>query len=827
MIGLSAALRLAARELRSGELTILVAALIIAVASSTTVSLLSDRLNRTMSLQAAEFIAADLVVSGHDPAPPDWVAKSQASGLRHAQTVEFPSVLMAGDEILLAGIKAVSPGYPLRGHLKTRGSEPASEEGTETIPEAGQVWVEPRVLTSLGLAIGDSVEVGEKRLRIERIIVSEPDPRGDLYSLAPRVLMHIDDLPATRIIQPGSHVHRYELFSGAESDVLGFKRWLSPQLHPGQRIIDVHEDRPEVGNALKRAQQYLGLTTIGVILIAGCAIAMSVRRYTERHYDLTAMLKCFGLSSRSILGLYALQFLAIGVAASAVGCGLGWLLQQVAAWLLRDLLPQNLVGPSPSALLMGLLTGLLILFGFALPPVLRLRRCTPLRVLRRDLEPTPSSAWTIYGTACGVLGLLLWRSTGDARLTVIVIAGGLGALLALGAAAALLLRLADVGSTRFGVSWRFAMRNLSHNRAGAVAQTLAFGVTFIAMLLTLLVRTELLDEWRKQLPQDAPNHFALNLFAADVPRLSNLLTAEGLRASEFYPIVRGRLTAINGVDVRQRSITDATADSALNRDLSLTWAADMPPQNTIAAGTWWQQGEQGQVSVERQLANGLGLQLGDRLTFDIAGMRQEAVVTSFRVVRWDTMMPNFFMIFSPGALERHPHTFLTSFFIPPERKVILGQLAKSFPNISLLDVDRLLIQFQTILTQISGAIEYVLVFALAAGFTVLLAAVRASLDARLYVDAVCRALGAPRKVITRSLWIEFCSLGLIAGLLAALAADGIAWVLFDRVFHLEPHIHPWFWLATPVIAAAAIGAAGYANTRPFLDKTPLSVMREL
>jgi putative ABC transport system permease protein len=291
--------------------------------------------------------------------------------------------------------------------------------------------------------------------------------------------------------------------------------------------------------------------------------------------------------------------------------------------------------------------------------------------------------------------------------------------------------------------------------------------------------------------------------------------------------VRGRLTAINGVDVRQRSITDATADSALNRDLSLTWASDIPPQNNIAAGTWWQQGEQGQVSVERQLANGLGLQLGDRLTFDIAGMRQEAVVTSFRVVRWDTMMPNFFMIFSPGALERHPHTFLTSFFIPPERKVILGQLAKSFPNISLLDVDRLLIQFQTILTQISGAIEYVLVFALAAGFTVLLAAVRASLDARLYVDAVCRALGAPRKVITRSLWIEFCSLGLIAGLLAALAADGIAWVLFDRVFHLEPHIHPWFWLATPVIAAVSIGAAGYANTRPFLDKTPLSVMREL
>ena len=819
-------LKIGLRELRSGELSVLIAALIIAVASSTTVSILGDRLTRTMTIQAAEFLAADLVVASRDLAPDEWASKAAELGLHHAQTVEFSNVLMERDEILLAGIKAVSDGYPLRGRLLTTQDRSAESEAAN-IPPSGRAWVEARVLTSLGLSLGQQIEVGEKTFTLDRIITREPDPRGDLYSLSPRVLINVQDLAATRVIQPGSRVHRYELFSGDEAQIRRFKSWLKPQLHPGQRIIDVHEDRPEVGNALKRAQRYLGLTTIAVVLIAGCAIAMSVRRYTERHYDLTAMLKCFGVSGRSILYLYAVQFLVIGTAASAVGCTLGWLLQEIAAFLLRDLLPQHLASPSAFALLFGVATGLLILLGFAMPPILRLGRCTPLRVLRRDLEPSPNSAWTVYGIALAVLGILLWRCTADGRMTAAIMAGGAVAVSLLAGVTWIFLRLVGTFTGRLGLSWRLALRNLSHAPRLAIGQTLAFSITFVAMLLTVLVRTELIQEWQRQLPGDAPNHFALNLFEADRTRFGEFLRTEQVRGSAFYPIVRGRLTAVNGTDVRQRVIKDSTADSAINRDLSLTWSAELPEENVVTEGQWWTGANTPQVSVEEQLAKSLGLRLGDRLTFNIAGVDEEATVASLRKVRWDTMMPNFFMIFEPGSLNKHPHTYLTSFYVPAEKKIILNHLVKQFPSVSLLDVDRLLLQLQSVLKQVAGAIEYVLLFALGAGFTVLFAAVRASLDERLYHDAVLRALGASNRLLRRSLWLEFVSLGFLAGILAAAVAEGITWVLFDRIFDLPVHLHGKFWLITPPLAAAAVGLAGYLNARSLLRKSPVSAFREL
>ncbi len=820
--------RNALREIRSGELTVLVAALVIAVASSTTVGILSDRLNRTMTQEAAEFLAADLVVSGHDPAPAAWVEHAEANGLSHAETVEFPSVLVVEPEILLAGIKAISSDYPLRGTLMISGDDPATEHAATDVPEPGTAWVERRVLSHLHLQLGATIEIGEQEFRITHLVTREPDPRGELYSLSPRVMINLVDLPATRVIQPGSHAHYYALFAGDEKVVRSFGSWLKPQLHPGQRIIDVHDDRPEVGNALKRAQRYLGMTTIAVILIAGSAIAMSVRRYTERHYDFTALLKCFGLAGRSILAIYLLQFLIIGLAASMLGCLLGALLQELAAYLLSDLLPRNLALPGLFSVFFGVASGLLILFGFALPPLLRLQRCTPLRVLRRDLEPTPSRAITVYGAALAVLGGLLWRATDDARMTAIIIAGGTFALGVFGYGAWLLLRLAERITDRFGIAWRFALRRLTHSPGASVGQTLAFGITFVAMLLALLVRTELIGEWQRQLPSDAPNHFALNLFESDRAQFREFLDRERLSGSAFYPIVRGRLTKVGGIDVQQRGPLGSMAESALNRDLSLTWAADLPDENVLVKGRWWS-GDQSVplVSVEEKLATDLDLRLGNRLTFNIAGLEREARIASFRRVRWDTMMPNFFMILSPGSLDDQPHTYLTSFFVPPDRKDTLLRLTKAFPAVSLLEVDRLLAQLQMILRQISGAVGYVLVFALAAGFTLLFAAVRASLDSRLYDDAVMRAVGAPNALLQRSLWLEFGTLGFLAGLMAAALAETIANVLYGQVFNISGHWHPEYWLLLPPCAALIIGLAGYLHTRARMAQSPLSIFREL
>lgn len=822
------ALRLAWREFRAGEWSILLAALIVAVASSTAVSLIGDRLSRTMIQRAAEFLAADMVLAGHDPIPQDWLEKAREIGLRTAETLEFSNVVMAADAIQLVGVKAVSDAYPLRGELMTTIDRYISERPAGTIPSPGTAWVEQRVLGALGLQLGDTVEIGDGRFRVERIVTREPDPRGDLYSLAPRVLVNLRDVPATHVLQPGSHVHRYYLFAGHERVVRAFKQWVKPQLHPGQRVLDVHEDRPQVGNALKRAERYLGLTTVAVVLIAGCAIAMSVRRYTERHFDLSAVLKCLGMDSRSVTWLYLIQFIVIGSVGSLIGILLGWGLQEVGVRLLRDALPARLSAPGLSAGALGVLSGLSILIGFGLGPLLRLHRCPALRILRRDLTPPTTSAWVVYGFAALLLAVLIWRHTGDARLSATLLVGGSVAVALLAGSTWLALSAIGRLAEHAGPRLRFPLRALTHSPGQTVGQTLAFGLTLVAMLLTLLVRGELVTVWQRQLPRDAPNHFALNLFENDRQGFVEFLGREQIPVSDVYPIVRGRLTAINGSDVWTRVSRNSTTEASIDRDLSLTWSARLPAENTIVGGQWWDVSLPNTapvVSVEGQLAENLGLRIGDRLTFNVAGVEVHATVSSLRRVRWDSMRPNFFMIFPPGVLDSHPHTYLSSMYIEPGRKDVLNRLVKAFPAISLLEVDRLISQVQSMLSQLSAAVEFVLLAALLAGFTLMFAAVRASLDLRLLQNAVLRTLGASARLLRVSLWAEFCLLGFFAGLLAAGIAEGLTALLFVFVFDLTPGVHPWFWILTPPLAALLIGAAGYFNTRRVLRDTPVSVLR--
>lgn len=821
------ALKIVARDWRSGELTILMAALLIAVASSTAVNLLGDRLARTMNLQAAEFLAADLVVGGHHQPSETWRRQASAHGLRVAGTTEFSSVLIENDELLLVGVKAVEESYPLHGSLRTTLSDIAAAAETRDVPKPGEAWVEQRVLATLGLKLDDDITVGEKPLRITRILTHEPDRRGDLYSLSPRVLMNRADVAATRVIQPGSHVHYYELFAGDERALRAFKQWLKPQLHPGQRILDVHEDRPELGNALNRAERYLGLTSIAVVLISGVAIAMTARRYTERHYDMTAMLKCLGARERDVLWIYASQFLIIGLIASSLGSAAGYLTQEGVIHLLRSLLPQTLAAPGWLAVVFGAATGLLILLGFALPPILRLKRLAPLRVLRRDLEPLPSSAWVVYGLAGLTLSALLWRYTHDwvMTLSVLAIAGVAIALFSLLGLS--MLSLGRLLLPYVSLPWRFGLQHLTRRPRLGVSQILAFSITLVAMQISLLVRTELLQEWKRQLPQDTPNHFALNLFDTDLARFRETFDKEGIASSAYYPIVRGRLTAVNGKDVFEIVHKDSRAEASINRELSLTWASELPRDNRVVRGQWVNGADPLSVSVEAELAKGLGIEPGDKLTFNIAGQELAATVIGTRSVRWDTMTPNFFMIFSPGSLDAYPHTWLTSFYLPPDRKPVLGDLAKSFPSMTILEVDALLKQFQTILRQVTSAIEYVLLLALAAGFTVLFAAVRATLDERIYEDVLLRTMGASRRLLRNAQWVEFAALGFLAGVLASAISEVIAWILFSRVFDLTYRFHWETWLATPVLGALAIGLAGYLNTRSVVKNSPMRVLREL
>jgi putative ABC transport system permease protein len=811
-INLALALKLVRRDWTSGELHILGAALIIAVAATTAVSLFGHRLTRTMETQAAEFLAADMVVSSHDAYAEEWFRKSQEMGLAHARTVEFPSVLVENNELLLTGTKAVSDAYPLRGTVKTTVADLAAETAAKEAPQPGTAWVESRVLNSLKLALNDSITLGEKTLRVTRIITHEPDRRGDWYSLSPRVIFNLADLDATGVIRPGSNAHYYALFAGEPQQVLAFKHWLKPLLHPGQQLVDIHEDRPELGNALSRAERYLGLSSIVIVLIAGVAIAMSARRYTERHYDLTALM----------------QYLVIGITASFAGCALGYLAQEGVAWWLKGILPHALVAPAWYAPLFGVATGLFVLLGFALPPVLRLKRLPPLRVLRRDLSPMPSSAWTVYGLALATLGLLVWRYTGDGRMTAIVLGIALAALAGAGLCVLALLKASRRLIPHLSLSLRFGLQNLTRRPRLGMTQILAFGLTATAMLVSLLVRTELIQEWRRQLPENAPNYFALNLFEGDLPAFRSFMAQHNIVVSDFYPIIRGRFTEVNGMDVRALAHKDSQGEGAVKRDLSLTWSEVPPADNRLTEGEWWGGYPQpGLVSVEAKLAESLQIHLGDRLTFSIDGQQREAVVNSLRSVRWDTMRPNFYMIFSPGTLSGFPARWLTSFYLPAEKKPDLVNLAKSFPAMTLLEVDQLLKQFQTILKEISMSIDFVLIFALSAGFAVLFASVRATLDERLREDALLRAMGASRSLLRKSLSVEFATLGLLSGLLAAATTEAIAWSLFSRVFDLHPRWHWEIWLLAPFVGALAVGVSGYAHTRGIVRSSPIKILREL
>lgn len=821
------ALRLLKRDGRSGELTLLVLALLIAVASTTSISLFADRLQRSMTLQAAEFLAGDLVISSSTPIAGDWLQQAADLQLVASQTTEFSSVLLENQQMLLASVKAVSDGYPLRGFLKTRLADADADTQMTQGPQPGTLWVENRVLSMLQVKLGDSLTIGEKSLTVSRILSYEPDKRGDFYSFSPRVMMHQQDLQVTGVIQPGSHVHYFYQFTGEDAALTALKQAVKPQLNPSQRILDIHEDRPELGSALQRAERYLGLSSIVVILIAGVGIAMAAGRYTERHFNASALLKCLGCKQSEIVWLYSVQFLLLGSITSLAGCGLGWLGQLGLFQLLKNLLPQQLADPGWMAVLLGFATGMAILLGFALPPLLRLQRVSPLRVLRRELEPQPTKAWLIYGLAIGVMSALIWRYSNDWQMTVSIVGVGMLALLVLGLAIAGLLKLLNPLLPRLPVSWRFGLQGVLRHRQASVSQILAFSITLAAMSLSFTVRSDLIEQWQQQLPDKAPNHFVMNIIPEKLPRFQEDLQQAGIVSNPFYPVVRGRLVAINDQPVQQRVSKDSKGEVATQRELSLTWGQNLPEDNVITTGSAWPDVQPGWVSVEQKLAENLKIAVGDTLTFTVGSAQLTAKVANLRSLQWDTMKPNFYMVFSPGTLDDFPATYLTSFYLPAEKKPLLNQLVKTYPATTILEVDQILKQFKTILTQLTQAINLLLYFALAAGFVVLFAAVYATLDNRIHEGALMRTLGAKRGWLRKTHIIEFGLLGALAGGLAALLAQAILYVLYSRVMNIAYQPNLLASLSLPLIGAVAVGLAGYWGVREVVNQSPMRVLRRL
>jgi putative ABC transport system permease protein len=815
------------RDLATPDLRLMVLAVVIAVGAVSAVGFFSDRVNQAMRLQGAELLAADLVVSGPAAAAPAFADQARELGLRVAHLITFPSVVLGPQRPVLVEVKSASDAYPLRGKLRISETAYGPETAVQAIPAPGSVWVEPRLLTTLGLKVGDTLSLGRTHFRITRALRYEPDRSGNLFALAPQVLLNAADLQATGLLTPASRAHFRLLVAGKPAAVRDFRAWVKPRLQPGERLLGLKDARPEMRQALERAGRFLNLAALLAVLLGGAAVAVTARQFAEREADATAILRTLGATRRTVLALMTLRLTGLGVLASAAGAVLGYVAQLVLADTLSRWFTDSLPAPGAWPWLTALATGLLMLLGFALPSVLRLGRVSPLRVLRNELGGISASSWAVLLAALGTMSALLAWQVADAALVKWAILGMLAALAVLWLAAQVLLRGVEWGLRGLGLRWRFAVSRLARARGLGGVQLTALGVGLAALLLLTLVRNDLLAGWQHSLPAKAPNQFLINIQPRDVDALKAFFKSQSLTAPKIYPMIRGRYISHNGRPVHPDAFGDARARRLAEREFNLSWTAEPAPDNHVIAGQWWSdtQSDPRQFSVEEGLAKTLGIKLGDTLTFEVAGVPVSGRVTSLRQVQWDSFRVNFFVVAPPGLLQDYPATWITSFYLPPQHDELLNKLVSRFPSVTVLDVRALISQVRSIMDQASRAVQFVFLFTLLAGLLVLIAALNATRSERRQEIALQRALGARRRVVLLGALLEFGTLGVLAGVMASAAATVLGYVLARQVFEFDYVADPRLWLVGLTGGVVGALAVGYWGTQRVLRLTPLSVLR--
>jgi putative ABC transport system permease protein len=823
--------RLLGRDWRAGELRLLLSAVLVAVATVTAISLFVDRLQRALVSESSTFLAADRVISSSRPIPDPMREAAERRGLRTADTLTFPSMVFSADRNQLVSVKAVSAGYPLRGALATSSEPFVPGPHTDAIPSAGEVWLDSRLFPALALEIGDAVTVGVHTLRVARVLTEEPDRGGSFFDLGPRLLMNLADVPATEVVQPGSRLRYRLLLAGPDDELAALRRELDAQLEQGFRWRSIRQSSPSIGDALDRAESFLLLGGLLAVLLAGVAVALGADRYARRHYDHVAICKTLGATPADVQWGFLLALFLIGAVAVGAGLLLGGVLHLSIVAILRAYLPVSLPAAGLKPLAVGSVTGFVCLIAFALPPIMNLRQISPMRVIRRDLEHAGVSRWVTYACAGGgSLALLVWY-TDSWWLTAWTLTGVLGIVVVFGLLAMALLRGGRVVGMQAGNYWRLALASLQRRHHQSVAQILIFGLAIMLLLILLLTRLALLDEWRQQIPERAPNHFLMNIVPDELADLETLLRNEVDYRGDLFPMMRGRIVGVNGISAADWEAQHRNPDAPgprLSSERNLSWAQRMSANNTLLAGAWWDEGEVApQISVEEEYAGSAGLSLGDSVEFNIGGFPVSATVTSIRRVEWDSMEPNFFILFSPGALGDIPATYMTSFYLPADRKRFLNELLGRFPTVTVIEVDKLISQVQSIIGRVTQAVELVLALVLVSGALVLIASIQASRDERLAEHALLRTLGATRRLVTGSLSAEFALLGLFAGVIATIGAEVTAFVLQTEVFQLPYRLHPWLWPVGSLTGLVIVLVVGLLGTRKLVSSPPVAVLREL
>ncbi len=821
------------RDLRAGELRLLIVAVLLAVAALTAVGFFADRLKGGLQRDARQLLGGDAVLASDNPTPPAFVERAKALGLQAAMTYGFPTMARAADAqggaSKLVALKAVASGYPLRGNLQLAAGPDAPGQVTHEVPAPGQVWVDASLLDALALKVGDPLLVGDSELRIAGVIALEPDRGTGFMSFAPRLMLNQADVARTGLVQPASRVNYRFAVAGGAAAVKRFSDEVDAAAKRGElrgaRLESFESGRPEMRQTLDRAEKFLNLVALLAALLSAVAVALAARGFAASHLDDCAMLRVLGLSQRTIAAAYTFEFAVIGLVASALGVAIGWCVHYGFVLLLAGLVDSALPPPTAWPVAFGLGVGLTLLFAFGLPPVLQLARVPPLRVMRRDVGNLKPASIAVLGIGVAGFAALLVAASSDLKLGLIAVGGFAGAvaLFALLSWLAVLLLRRSVDET-IAPRWLvLATRQISARPAYAVVQVSALAVGLLALILLVLLRTDLVDSWRRATPPDAPNRFVINVMPDQSEAFQKTLRDSGVGKFDWYPMIRGRLVAIDGRTVSPDDYTDDRAKRLVDREFNLSNAAEAPPYNLITAGRWTP-GAPGELSVEEGLAQTLGMKLGDTLRFDIGGIQNEARITSLRKVDWGSMHANFFVMYTVAELPDVPVTYMGAYRAPAV-KGFDNTLVRTYPNVTNVDMSATIEQVQRVLDQVIRAVEFLFGFTLAAGLVVLFAAVTATREERAREFAVMRAVGARASLLRQVQRAELAGVGLLAGFLASIVASAIGWGLARYVFDFD-------WTASwtvPIVGALAGAvlalAAGWWGLREVLNRPVVATLR--
>ncbi|MEM8816589.1 MAG: FtsX-like permease family protein [Pseudomonadota bacterium] len=829
------AIRSFGRELRSGEVLVLLAAVTLAVAALTAVSFLTDRIGKAVARQANEVLAADLRLRSAEAIPDEWRALAADFALETSDTLAFPSVVFPGSESpmstsgsgALATIKAVDDAYPLRGAMRTSADLFTEQREVDTVPARGEVWADAALLARLDGKVGGTLAVGELDLAVTAVLTYRPDQSIGFASFAPSLVMNIADIPDSGLIAEGSRVSYALLVAGDSGAVTEFNDAIADQLPDDVRIRSQEESSERAFSAAQRADRFLSLTAVISLLLSAVAIAMSARRFAERRMDTVALMKSLGATQSFVISVSVLQLLALGAIGVVLGSATGFLAEAGLSYIIADLIAGDLPDPGFAPVLLASGSALILLIGFALPSLLQLKDTPPLRVLRHDAEPPSPSRLLVAAVSLAAVAALLYRTVGDPQMLGILLGGigviGLGLYLVGRGLVALMGRF----RSGVGIAWRYGLANVARRGRASAVQVVAFGLGLTVLLLLTLVRTDLLAGWRDMLDSSAPNHFMINIQPDERDSIAAILEREGVSTPRFDPLVRARMTTINGESVKDLEFSNEDGGWFVNREQNLSWSEELTASNELLEGEWWPEGYSGAalVSIEEEVALETGLSIGDVLEFSVAGQTVEARIASVRKVNWDSFQPNFFLVFSPGALDGFPASFITALNVPADKKTLFAGLVRQHPSVSVIDLDSIISQVQGIIEKASLAVQVVFVFTLLAGIAVLFAAVQSTIDERRFESAMLRALGARKRIVFSGVMAEFAALGVAAGLLAAAGASVLAAVIAVSLFSLPYQFSPTLWVAGLSAGVAIVCCSGFFAARGAINAMPVDVLR--